>query len=446
MYALMFKQFLRSRTSRLGLLLLLILGAISIMIGQQFLTKQEQISQQVVEQQLEHIERNIEFHSDDLGLLLYYLKFSLVNEWSPLAALSIGQRDVNPSVLTVNMLTLEGQKYNTDLVNPNQLLYGNLDLSFLFVYVLPLIVIAFTYNLRSEEEESGTWRLVSVMSKSPLTFLLKKLSVRVILLLFLQSLIFFLATSLLEIPWDAGTSAFFLSSILYVTFWFALSFWIVSLKRNSNFNALSLLSIWLVLVILLPAMLNNFVTAKYPVPEAFTTIIKQRDAYHNKWDTEKRPTMEKFYAHYPQFKNYGYPPEEGFSWLWYYAMQDAGDKESREGSRQMLDKILQREARSKSWAYFFPSLHTQLAFNEFAGTNLHNHLEFLQYAEEFHEGIRLYFYPLIFSEEKADKVDWERFEPEYLSFNQKIDWVSVLLPLLISISLFAGLALVNMRG
>ncbi|MEM6801018.1 MAG: DUF3526 domain-containing protein [Bacteroidota bacterium] len=446
MYILMFKQFLRSRTSRLGLLLVLILGAISIMIGKQFLVKQDKISEQVVEQQLEHIERNVEFHSEDLGLLLYYLKFSLVNEGNHLAGLSIGQRDVNPSVLNVNMLTLEGQKYDTDLVNPSQLLYGNLDLSFLFVYVFPLIVIAFTYNLRSEEEESGTWRLVSVMSKSRLAFLLKKLSVRLILLVSLQSLIFVLASFILEIPWGFNTIAFYLISLLYVVFWFALSFWIVSLKRNSNFNALSLLSIWLVLVVMLPAMLNNLMTAKYPVPEAFTTIIKQRDAYHKKWDTEKRPTMEKFYAHYPEFKTYGYPPEQGFSWLWYYAMQDAGDKESRDGSRKMRDKILQRETSSKFWAYFFPSLHTQLSLNELAESNLHNHLEFLSYAEEFHEGIRLYFYPLIFSEEHADKVDWDRFQPTFLSFSQGIDWLRSLLPLIISIFLFLGLALFNMRG
>ena len=82
--------------------------------------------------------RNIKFHSDDLGLLLYYLKFSLVKEQNPLAALSIGQNDINPSIQSVKILTLEGQKYDTDLVNPTKLLYGNLDLSFILVYIFPL--------------------------------------------------------------------------------------------------------------------------------------------------------------------------------------------------------------------------------------------------------------------------------------------------------------------
>ena len=445
MYGLMFRQFVRSRTAILGMSLLLMMGLISIMIGKQFLADQEKTSAQVAEKQLGHIERNVELHADDLGLLLYYLKFALVNEAHPLAGISIGQRDVNPSVLSVNILTLEGQKHNIDLVNPSQLLYGNLDLSFILIYVFPLLIIAFSYNLRSEEEETGTWRLVQVTSSQPMKFLLMKLSLRALALLYMMLVLYGVAISTLGIPWSAQLMAFLSISILYLLFWFALSFWIVSLKRNSNFNALSLLSIWLVLVVLLPATLNNYLTNKYPMPEALSTMIQQRDAYHQKWDT-KRPTMEQFYSHYPQFASFGYPAEDGgFSWLWYYAMQDAGDKESREQSKRMLDKILQREKNSRNWAYFVPGMHAQLRFNELAGTGLLNHLDFLEYVEKYHEETRLYFYPKIFSEETAEVVDWEKFPPEYLKFNREIEWLSSLLPLLISILICAIFGFLNFR-
>ena len=64
-------------------------------------------------------------------------------------------------------------------------------------------------------------------------------------------------------------------------------------------------------------------------------MIKQRDGYHQKWDTNKRETLVKFYARYPQFESYGFPPEEGFNWMWYYAMQHLGDEESSEESLMM---------------------------------------------------------------------------------------------------------------
>ncbi len=441
----MFKQFLRTNTCKLGLFLVLILGVISISIGKQFLKGQERIGSHVTEKQLEHIQRNVELHSEDIGLLLYYLKFAVISEVSPLAALSIGQKDVNPSVQSVSILTLEGQKYDSDLVNPTKLLFGNLDLSFILLYVFPLLIIAFTFSLKSEEEETGTWRLVRIMSKSRLQFLLAKLSVRVILLLLAMCILFVLAGLILSIPFGMAFLAFFVTGLLYILFWFSLSFWIISLKRNSSFNALALLSIWLTLVVLLPATINNFVVTKYPVPEAFTTNIKQRDGYHQKWDTNKRETMEKFYARYPQFESYGYPPEEGFNWLWYYAMQYLGDEESSKESEMMRTKILQREQMSRKWGQFIPSIHTQLAFNDLANTSLSNHMYYLQYLNDFHEQTRLYFYPKIFSNVNGKEVDWSQFTPGYFSLSSKVNFRQIFLPLIILILIFFGLSLLNMR-
>ncbi|MEM6830805.1 MAG: ABC transporter permease subunit, partial [Bacteroidota bacterium] len=298
----MFKQFLRTKTCIFGLSIVLILGLVSILVGKQFLTRQEKAIDEVIEKQAAHIERNLDHHSDDIGLLLYYLKFSLVNKATPLAALSIGQSDVHPKVQRVKILTLEGQKYDSDLVNPVKLLYGNLDLGFLIVNVFPLLIIAFTYNLRSEEVESGTWRFVQVMSRSRFRFLFAKLSVRAVLLFSALILLFMLASLILGIPWNEPFFAFLLTAVFYLIFWFVLSYGVVSLGRNSNFNALTLLALWLCLVILLPAALNNFVNTRHPIPEAFSSMIKQRNGYHQKWDTNKRKTLEAFYARYPQFE------------------------------------------------------------------------------------------------------------------------------------------------
>ena len=441
MYLFLIKQFLRTRTFQLGLLLILALGLISIVTGKQFLDSQEKMVEQAVKNQEEHIARNLEFHGDDIGLLLYYLKFALIKEQNSLAALSIGQNDLNPSIQSVKILTLEGQKYDTDLVNPTKLLFGNLDLSFILVYIFPLLIIAFTYNLISEEEESGTWKMVSVTVKSKMKFILSKLLVRLGAIFIVMSLLYGVASWVLDIPWNSGFLAFFLLGLLYQLFWFALSAWVISFRRHSNVNALVLLSSWLILVVLLPAIINNAVTSRYPVPEALTTMIKQRDGYHQKWDTNKRETMEQFYESYPQFEKYGYPPEEGFSWLWYYAMQHLGDAESREESEAMRNKMIQRQTMSRQIAQFFPSMHTLLAFNELAETSLSHHMNFLQALNDFHEDTRLYFYPKVFSESASDEVDWAQFQPEfYASEDSSVKLLSHVAPLLLGVVIFLMLA------
>ena len=444
MYSFMISQFLRTKTCQLGLILILALGLISIVTGKQFLDGQEKMVEQAVKNQEEHIARNIQFHGDDIGLLLYYLKFALIKEQNPLAALSIGQNDLNPSIQSVKILTLEGQKYDTDLVNPTKLLYGNLDLSFILVYIFPLLIIAFNYNLISEEEESGTWKMVSVSVKSKMKFILSKLLVRLGAIFIVMSLLYGVASWVLEIPWNRGFLTFFLIGLLYQLFWFALSFWVISFRRHSNFNALMLLSFWLLLVVLLPAIINNAVTSRYPVPEALTTMIKQRDGYHQKWDTNKKETMEHFYQIYPQFEKYGYPPEEGFSWLWYYAMQHLGDAESRDESEAMRNKMLQRQKMSQQIAQFFPSMHTLLAFNELAETSLSHHMNFLQAINDFHENTRLYFYPKVFSESASDEVDWEQFKPEYYKLEgQSIGLLKHIGPLFLGVVFFLVLSVLG---
>ena len=146
MFRLLCIQFIRSKTAIIALALIFTTGIISLFIGKQFLVKQEKTIAAVTKFQQEHIERNTHFHNDDFGLLMYYLRFGLINKPEQLAGLSIGQRDVNSSVQSVTIRALEAQKYDTDLNNPYNLLSGNLDLSFVIIYLFPLLIIAFTFN------------------------------------------------------------------------------------------------------------------------------------------------------------------------------------------------------------------------------------------------------------------------------------------------------------
>lgn len=443
MYSLIFKQFMRSRAVQLSFLLVLIIGVVSILIGKQFLAQQQRSIATVTAHQKEHIERNVSLN-DDIGLVLYYVRFALIDQPDKLTALSIGQRDVNPSMKTVTIRTLEAQKYDTELNNPSVLHSGNLDLGFVILYLFPLLIIAFSFNLLSEENETGTWRLVAIQSRSIFRFLLWKLSVRAGLVYAALLVLFGVAIALLALPVDQSLLAFVVASVLYLAFWFSLCFLVVSFHRSSSFNVLVLLSLWVVLAILLPASTNNYLTNRYPVPEALAAMVKQRDGYHEKWDMDRKLTMDKFYAHYPQFEKYGVPAGN-FSWLWYYAMQQMGDDESMEESRAMREQVLQRERASRSLALAIPTMHTQLLFNDLARTSLSDYMKLLDQTGEFHERLRLYFYPKIFEEKPAKGEDWSSIEPEHLAVEAQPDWQAATLPFLVLIAIGVVLGMVNLK-
>ncbi|WP_062058575.1 DUF3526 domain-containing protein [Aquimarina longa] len=444
MYSILFKSFIRSKIAIISIVLLMGVGLISILLGKQFIQKQEKAISEAELFQKESIKRNVMYHNDDIGLLLYYLRFSLIKEPNNLTGLSIGQRDVNPSIQTVTIRGLEGQKYDTDFENPSLLLSGNLDLGFVIIYLFPLVLIALTFNLFSEEKERKTWRLIASQTASTVNFLYKKLTIRVLFLYMILIVLFLLAISILQIPINEALLAFISISVFYLAFWTSLCFLVVSFQKNSSFNALALLSVWITLTILFPAIVNNYVMNTYPVPEALRTMIEQRDGYHEKWDEAKEVTMDNFFAHYPQYKKYPVPKDK-FSWLWYYGMQQMGDDESRESSKEMKEKILLRESISQTIATIIPTMHTQLMFNQITQTDLNNHMQFLDHLDKFHEELRLYFYPKIFENYLVKNEDWSKFKPKIALIQNHINWGKSIYSLLFITLLISFLTFLNLR-
>ena len=444
MLVLLFKNFIRSRGTKIGLLFLFLICFISLLIGKQFQEKQAKNVQEAILYQKEHIAKNVNFHQDDLGLLLYYLKFSLVNKSFPVNSLAIGQRDVNPSIQSVTIRGLEGQKYDAELNNPNNLLLGNIDFSFVLIYLFPLLIIAFSYNLISEEKESGTWKIVVTQSQNTFLYILKLFYIRILSLTLLLTIVLAIAAFLLNIPLNISFLTFYGISVLYLLFWFAVCFFLVSLQMNSNFNAVILLTTWLFLIIILPALINTYIVNKYPIPEALELTVKQRNAYHEKWDMDKQETLDKFYTHYPQFKNYLLPDKE-FSWLWYYAMQQMGDDESAKESRDLESKLEQRNQSSQQIAQFIPTLHAQMQLNEIARADLGNQLLFLKETKQFHEKLRLHFYPKIFDDEAVNKQKWDNFKVETFTDKSKINLKKTFLPLVVFNFILLFLGWLNFR-
>lgn len=444
MYSLLIKLFLRQRVTVWVFALLIVLGLSAIGVGRQFLNQQERNVEDIHTMQAHHIESNVAYHPDDIGLILYYLKFAFINPISPLAGVAIGQTDLNNNIEHVTILALEGQKYDTDLISPSKLQVGNLDLSFVVIFLFPLVIIALTFNLWYEEVDRGTWKMIKIQGRSMFSFLMAKFFIRLALVVAVLLLLYAIAIVVLGIPIDGRLGMAVLLSVLYVLFWFALSLFVVSLKKSSSLNAVVLLSLWLGLIVLLPAGINHYIMNKYPLDEALSLTIKQRDEYHKRWDTDKQETMRKFNECYPQYAEYTVP-DSGFTWHWYYAMQHMGDLESRAERQAMLEQIRAREELSNRIADFLPPIKTQLSMNELARTDLRSYLDYLDATTDFHEQKRLEFYLPIIKNTPAAEIDWSVYKPEVYQGTRPYSAPRMLIGVVVWILLFACLALYRLR-
>lgn len=426
-YNLEFKLFFRNSSSWIGIIVLLITGFAGLYFGKTFIANQQAVIEKAAMLQKKNTLSNIDHFGKDIGLLFYHNKFSLANAPNAWAAFANGQRDINPYLISVTMLGLEGQIYDTDINNPVSLLLGNMDLSFVFIFLFPLVIIAFSYNLLSEQKESGVWSLLRAQTNQSFQVIWQKFLVRVAVIFSVALFLLFVAILYLHLPVDFIFFSITALIMFYLAFWFAVSFFIISLAKSSNFNASALVAVWVLICIVIPASLNLFLTRKYPMPEALQHVINQREGYHEKWDMAKEVTMKPFFEHYPQLKQYPFPQEKTFSWFWYYAMQQMGDDQAVASRRAIENKLAARQRFTNTFAFFFPTIQTQLGINNMAGSDLNAHLDFQQAVRKYHEQIRLHFYPGIFLNKAVDSTDIKDYKLEKYSPQQRPSvWVNLL--------------------
>ncbi len=404
------KNFLAGRAVWLGLLVIFLAGLYAIEHGRRVIAAQQNVLAAAPEMQREHFARVLALHPDTpAGAIdsLYYLNHFTRHVPSRFAPLSIGLRDVNPYNLKVRMLALEGQLYDSDISNPATLALGNFDLSFLLVFLYPLLIIAFMHNTLSAEQEQGTWNLICSQPASPRKILLLKASLRCASIVAVWLLTLLVSWLWLRLPLDRRSGFVVLISLAYLLFWFAASLFVMSLRRSSNFNALALLGVWLTLTILFPAALNVALSTLLPVPEALALTVNQREGYHSQWDRPKTETMQRFFQAYPEYAGFQVP-RDTFSYGWYYAAQHLGDVEAAAASAQLRAKLNQRQQWMRRLAWLTPTINAQAAFNQIAQTDLENHLAYLDSVRNFHEQVRRFFYPALLRNDAPPPINWQQ--------------------------------------
>lgn len=416
------KNFLAGRAVLTGLLVIFLAGLYAIEHGRRVMATQQKVIAAAPALQREHVDKMLAQHAtpDPLNTL-YYLNFFTTHEPSRYAPLSIGLRDVNPFNLKVRILTLEGQLYDSDLSNPATLALGNFDLAFLLVFLYPLLIIAFTHNTLSAEQEQGVWMLICAQPVAPHKILAVKAALRFLPIVAVWGLTLLIALFWLRLPFDQRFGLVVLISLAYLLFWFAASWWVMSFKRSSNFNALSLLGVWLTLTILLPAALNVALATWLPVPEALAVTVNQREGYHQQWDRPKAETMQRFFQRYPEYASFQAPPDK-FSWGWYYAAQQLGDEEAAASSAQLRAKLQQRQQWMRRFAWVVPTINAQAAFNQIAQTELDQHLAYLDSVRSFHATMRQHFYPAMMRNDPPPPINWRQL-PHH-QFNDEAQTVS----------------------
>ncbi|TXI80650.1 MAG: DUF3526 domain-containing protein [Flavobacteriales bacterium] len=200
----------------------------------------------------------------------------------PLALVAAGAGEAFPPAVRLRAGSKDSFLFTEEINNPAHLSAGTFDLVFVLVFVLPLCLLALTYNLVSGEREQGTFSLNAASPASLATVFGGKLLVRGglpvgVTLVAVNAGIALATYSSHALPL---VSLIWLSLLVvaYASFWLALAAFVNALRRDSALNALTLVGAWLVFVLLIPAFSTALSEATYPAPPRAEVILASRSA------------------------------------------------------------------------------------------------------------------------------------------------------------------------
>ncbi len=348
----------------------------------------------------------------EAGELLYYLTFPASQPPSRLSGLASGREAVETANLRIRLLALEGQLYEQETLNPRLAAAGRLDLGFVLLALLPLLIIAITYDLVSGERERGTWRLAQLFVPSS-RLVGVKTGARILVVAGLVVSLLAIGALATGLDGDGRPGWAAALVVLHTAFWFALCLAVATGRRSSTANAMVLVGAWVALTFLAPAVLSLMNTILHPAPEALDLTVRQRQGYHEAWDLPREETMEEFFEDYPEWSDW-IVPQDRFTWAWYYAMNHRGDQAARETSRAYRDVLARRDAWAGRWSLLVPPLAARIALDRLASSDLEAQLAYQEAVRSYHERLKTHFQPILFAETPHPEVDWSRvpiFEP-----------------------------------
>lgn len=364
------------------------------------------------EKMLDNIEKLENGEEVDLAYWLLPTKPSVVGmrhprltsmEAAPLAILSTGQSDMFSHYSQISTYG-SGLSLNiSEMVNPMLLLFGTFDLAFVFMFVIPLFIIAYTFNILSRESELGTLKIIGAQPVQVSKWLISKLAVRCLFFILISTVLLLLYLGVFARESFSSPSLIFMMLLqvwAYQIFWFVLS-GVVNLKvNNSSKNALILIGLWLLFVLVIPVTTNLLGNVLYPSPSRLNMINEMRTA--NK-DIEKKQdeTLACYLRDHPELAS---TESKDFNfWHKYFASQDLLNEKLDPLVEEHQNSLKNRQAVVSYMKFLSPSLLFYESVTKLAETSTQDYLNYQEQAMQFKEVWRGHVIPLIFHDKKYTK-------------------------------------------
>jgi ABC-2 type transport system permease protein len=166
--------------------------------------------------------------------------------------------------------------------------------------------------------------------------------------------------------------------------------------------ASGLIACWVLLAFVIPILSDLFINHSVHSPKGGDILLVQREAVNDAWDLPVSSTMAEFGKTHPEYAAYEHNGE-GFDWAWYYAFQQVGDQAAEDLSDDYRAAAKAKREYAAYATFLSPPLLLQRKMTRLANTDAFAAFEYERQIRDFHEQLRLTYYPWLFGQERFDK-------------------------------------------
>ncbi|WP_108809035.1 DUF3526 domain-containing protein [Aquimarina spinulae] len=417
------KLLLRSRWIQLLSLILLLLFGFSAFNGKQKVEKRKNV---IVKAQEELQESDAEMlkllDSVQRGMEVSASRWTLptspmaVGNYHPriapmepqlMAFVSTGQADLFTHFVKPTATGDDFALNFTEMTSPVQLLFGSFDLAFVIVYLLPLLIIAFSYNVLSAEKESGALRLLAAQPIGIPNWVMQKLGLRFFWMSVLVIAALTLVFLIIGIDILSHTSlvlGLFTLVLGYMLFWFTLAFLVNLWVGSSAKNAVAMLGLWVLFVLLVPSVLNQLGSTLYPMPSRTLMVNEMREV---KVEITKKQDeiLDNYLRDHPEYAINDTSQKRSF-WHRYMASQQLVKEELEPVVSSFENQLQKQQDWMNKFKWISPAITVQESFNHLAGTSTEDYESYRKQVIDFAGNWRKYFVPLLYNNKEFTQKDY----------------------------------------
>lgn len=386
------KLFIRSKTEVLVWLFMLASGLYAVFYGASFQQRQQEVVSRIDSSYTARIQKQLDGFTADTttqdGKTAYlYSTNPFLNEnrvgttvWKtpePLQALSIGQSDNQPFYYNLGAYRNVYLSGHGELRNPDKLLAGNFDLAFVFLYLFPLLIIVYTYSAVSKDKEAGIAPLLLAQGVSFRRFLSGRLLFRFLMVFVLVILLSLTGYGINRVPFDTFLP-WLLIVIMYLLFWFAVVYLVLSFRKSSAVSALILVSIWVLFLFFIPSALNNRYDPEDPENVHLSDL--GREYSRGLWEMDKARLIDTLFRVKPEWARYPVKDSNvvrsvAYSYLNMLKLNEEGWNIDR--------TIMTDQKKHRKLDIINPAFSVQRALNNLAGTETDFYASFRKDASDY---------------------------------------------------------------